>query len=284
MTSAKKEKKATRKQLITEHLKLHYDECGDHYGAKNIWVTMLYGSQNYHLDTPASDFDTKTMLLPSIREVVLGKKMVSTDLQISDGGLSNVKDYRAMFQNYLKGNINFLETLFTNWVEINPNYCDLFKDLRRERNLIANCRPRKLVHMAAGMANQKYVAFDKPFESKKKVLEEYGYDPKQLLHLHQLYIFIKNYNLNSDFGNCLVLSSEVHRVLMDYELMPYDYSKAIEIREDLMKEINKQVEFADKALPEDNCYEEAVEFLDDLATRVFKRRFKEEVPSKFIIL
>ena len=133
MTAAEKEKKAAREQYINEHLKLHYDECVAHYGKDKVWATMLYGSQNYGLDTPDSDIDTKTLLIPSPRDVILGTKMVSTDLQISDGGLSNVKDYRAMFQNYLKGNINFVETLFTEYARVNLPLGMWFIELRRER-------------------------------------------------------------------------------------------------------------------------------------------------------
>lgn len=270
MTTDMKEKKAAREQYITEHLKLHYDECVAHYGKDKVWATMLYGSQNYGLDTPDSDIDTKTLLIPSPRDVILGTKMVSTDLQISDGGLSNVKDYRAMFQNYLKGNINFVETLFTKYARVNLPLGMWFIELRRERDLIANCQPRKLVHMAAGMANQKYVAFEKPFESKKEVLAKYGYDPKQLHHLCRLKLFIDNYCTNMDFETALSFHTvQQHVYLYELKTNPLSYERAVALKEKTMVEINNMVEWADSHLPEDNGYEKAKKFLDDFSVELF---------------
>ena len=270
MTAEVKEKKRARDSYITEHIHLHYMECAKHYGNNNVWATMLYGSQNYGLDTPDSDIDTKTLLLPDPRDVILGTKMVSTDLQISDGGLSNVKDYRAMFQNYLKGNINFIETLYTKYARVNLDYGDLFMKLRSERDLIANCQPRKLIHMAAGMANQKYTAFEKPFESKKEVLEKYLYDPKQLHHLCRLNLFIENYCTNMDFETALSFHTvRQHIYLYDLKTKPLPYEQAVALKERTMVEINNMVEWADAHLPEDNGYEEAKNFLDNLSVEVF---------------
>ena len=270
MTTAKKEKKTVREQYITEHLKLHYDECVAHYGKDKVWATMLYGSQNYGLDTPDSDIDTKTLLIPSPRDVILGTKMVSTDLQVSDGGLSNVKDYRAMFQNYLKGNINFVETLFTKYARVNIQLGDWFIELRRERDLIANCQPRKLVHMAAGMANQKYMAFEKPFESKKEVLAKYGYDFKQLHHLCRLKYFIDDYCFNGDFEHALTPSTkEIFAFLYELKANPLPYERAVALKEKTMVEINNAVAWADNHLPEDNGYEKAKKFLDDFSVEFF---------------
>lgn len=230
---------------------------------------MLYGSQNYGLDTPDSDIDTKTLLIPRARNVVLGKPMVSTDLQISDGGLSNVKDYRAMFQNYLKGNINFVETLFTKYARVNINYITHFRWLRSERDLIANCQPRKLIHMAAGMANQKYVAFEKPFESKKEVLAKYGYDPKQLHHLCRLKYFIDTYCYSLDFETALTPPKEEFVFLYELKANPLGYDRAVALKDKTMTEINNAVSWADENLPEDNGYEKAKEFLDNLAVDMF---------------
>lgn len=258
-----------REEKINNHLNLHYKECCDHYGEENVWAVMVYGSQNYKLDTPESDLDTKTLLIPSFKDVVLGAKMVSTDIQISDGGLSNVKDYRAMFQNYLKGNINFVETLFTPWLRLNINYYHEFKKLRSQRNLIANARPQKLMHMAVGMANQKYAAFEHPFESKKEVLAQYGYDPKQLHHLCRLKYFMQDYCEFRDFGKALKPEKEIAERLCSLKTDPIPYSAAVRLKEETMKEINEQLKWADEHLPENNSYEEAKEFLDELAVEVF---------------
>lgn len=184
-----------------------------------VFATMLYGSQNYQLSTPTSDVDTKAMLLPSFKEFALQKDWTSTEHEVGDG-LANAKDVRAMFENYLKSNVNFLETLFTEFVVVNPLYQSFWDELQQYRDFIANANPLKLIHAAAGMAAQKFHALEKPFESKAAVLTQYGYDPKQLHHLVRLDYFINTYLDKPDFGKCLVASDHEREHFMGLKTNP----------------------------------------------------------------
>lgn len=270
-----------RDHKLNRAMMTHYRECEKKYGEGNVWVTMLYGSQNYELDTLGSDVDTKTMLLPSVRDVVLGKQMVSTDLVMPDGALSNTKDFRAMFQNYLKGNVNFVETLYTRWFAVNEKFYPFYQELRLHRDLVANSQPRRLAHMAAGMANQKYAAFEKPFESKKEVLAKYGYDPKQLHHLARLRVFLREYNRAMDFAHALVPLGYEAAWLLDLKVNPLVYADAKALKERLMGEVNAEVAYADEHLPEENKRKEAQEFMDDLAVRLFTEMFWDRLKGAF---
>lgn len=263
-----------RNEFIEKQVNMHYKQVCDKYGAANVWVTMLYGSQNYRLDTEGSDVDTKTMLIPNFKDVVLGHKMASTDMEMPDGSLSNVKDYRAMFQNYLKGNINFVETLYTRYYRVQPSYATEFSILRQNADLVANARPRKLMHMAAGMATQKFTAFERPFPSKLPVLEKYGYDPKQLHHLVRLFYFMEHYLCTMDFARCLdpenYMSCGTVYSLRELKTDPLPYQEAVDLNRDTMAAINELVAKADKELPEEYHFEEASRFLDTLAVRLFE--------------
>lgn len=270
-----------RDHKLNRAMTAHYRECEKKYGEGNVWVTMLYGSQNYGLDTPDSDVDTKTMLLPPVRDVVLGKQMVSTDLVMPDGALSNTKDFRAMFQNYLKGNVNFVETLYTRWFACNEKFYPFYQELRLHRDLVANSQPRRLAHMAAGMANQKYAAFEKPFESKKEVLAKYGYDPKQLHHLARLRWFLHEYNAHMNFEAALVPPSDKFDWLYGLKVDPLPYDKAKALKETLMSAVNDEVAYADELLPEENKRQEAQDFMDDLAVRLFTEMFWDRLKGAF---
>lgn len=255
--------------------------CSDKPGSPTVWVTMLYGSQNYDLDSAESDVDTKTMLLPSFNMVALDTARVSTELRMKDGSLDNCKDVREMFSNYLKGNINFVETLFT------PCYVagcfkQEFETLREHRNLIANARPKRLMHMAAGMAKQKYEAFDHPFEGKKDVLAQYGYDPKQLHHLVRLYHFMRVFNDTQSFYHALNsvhynTDLDLHKYLMRLKLEPFAVDYACELRQEYMNKVDELLVFSDTHLADDNGYEEAKSFLDNLACDVLKKHLKHEL-------
>lgn len=251
-----------------EALVEHYQNADEHYPDR-VWCTMMYGSQNYGLATEDSDVDTKSMIIPTLRDVILGKEMVSRDLVLPDGSLDNVKDYRAMFKNYLKGNINFVETLYTDFYLVHPAYMDFFDELRKYRDLIANCQPTKLVHMAGGMARQKFVAMEKPFESKKEVLARYGYDPKQLHHLVRLRIFIYTFKHTMNFKTALDSGKMHSSELLPLKCEPLPLSEARVLANDSMKHIEDMMDRADAQLPDRHLYDEAVQFMDDLAVRMF---------------
>jgi len=70
-------------------------------GFKPIYLA-LYGSQNYKLENSQSDVDTKAMVLPSLRDIVLNKKPVSRTITLKNGEQCDVKDMRLMLENFKK--------------------------------------------------------------------------------------------------------------------------------------------------------------------------------------
>lgn len=47
----------------------------------DVLAVNLYGSQNYGVDTPESDYDFKALIFPSLEDVILNKKRVSKVLE-----------------------------------------------------------------------------------------------------------------------------------------------------------------------------------------------------------
>ncbi len=197
------------KENVFQEVQKHNAAVTAAYPTNTVFVTMLYGSQNYLMDDEHSDVDTKVMMLPGFGDFALRSKLLSEELNVGEA-LSNVKDVRAMCQNFLSSNINFLECLFTEYAVPNPEYLGYWSLLQLNRDFLANCNPLRLMHAAHGMATQKLHALSKPFASKQALLEMYGYDAKQLYTLRRLYFFMKRYLVTPDFGACLV-PSEVER-------------------------------------------------------------------------
>lgn len=272
-----------------DEVKRHADEVKNYFRNDNkdkqpkLWVTMLYGSQNYGLASIDSDVDTKTMLLPSFDDVCVGRPMVSTEVVMPDGSLDNCKDFRAMFENYKRGNINFMETLYTEFFHV-EGYEDHFTSLREHRNLIANSQPRRLMHMTAGMAQQKDVAFDKPFAGKKEVLEKYGYDPKQLHHMVRLRRFMEVFMKTGQFNAALYSSHpdgdlQFYHYVMGLKLDPLPLKQANELRIKTREEVAALLQSSDAQLPEFNEREAAVDFLDMLVEDLMKKHLKDYLLS-----
>lgn len=257
----------------------HYNEvvkwCGKQTPRPTVMATMLYGSQNYGLATLDSDVDTKTIVLPDMDRLIAGG-FISTEITMPDGSLDNCKDIRKMFDNYLKVNINFLETLFTFHYVVNEKYKDEFNLLRTGRELVANCQPYKLLQGAIGMAIQKYKGFDHPFAGKQAVLAKYGYDPKQLHHLARLYHFIRCYNAEMNFGMALqycFTHNDVYEEVMTLKTHPLMLTDAVDKRKWYMEHI---LEIGEKSnLPKDDGFKEANDFLKSLASVVIKRHVAE---------
>ena len=109
-------------------------------GYKVVYVA-LYGSQNYNLDTPKSDLDFKAMVVPTLDDIVFGRRLVSTTHEFNiDGvqGLVDVKDCRSLISCWKKQNVNFVELLFTKYFYINFAYAEEIMALRNNAEYIVH--------------------------------------------------------------------------------------------------------------------------------------------------
>lgn len=234
------------------------------------FATMLYGSQNYDMATNGSDVDTKTMVIPTPEDVILGKKMLSTDYEMTDGGLDNCKDYRAMFDNYMKGNINFVETLFTPYYNVNSHYISYWNQLQNHRDLIANAQPSRLMHQIGGMAIQKYKAMEHPFESKIEVLKKYGYDPKQLHHIARLRCFAETYLDHKDFKVCLTPNESAYDYILHLKTQPIPLEEARATAEKEMRKLDDLIAAGDEKFGRDNDRDKVKALFEALTIEIFK--------------
>ena len=175
-------------------------------GYKVVYVA-LYGSQNYNLETPKSDLDFKAMVVPTLDDIVFGRRLVSTTHEFDiDGvqGLVDVKDCRSLISCWKKQNVNFVELLFTKYFYINFAYAEEVMALRNNAEYIAHYDEAKALSCMVGMAKEKYAALFKPYPSQKEVVEKYGYAAKQLHHIHRLHILMKNYIEGMAYKDCLI--------------------------------------------------------------------------------
>lgn len=125
---------AYMKEVLT-HAHLMQQFCKER--AKYHFVTSLYGSQNYGTAGANSDVDTHTIILPNMAEILLEHAKESGTQHFPNGGQATYKDIHSMFEMYRKSNVNFLETLFTQWYDCNPTFAEDWNQIRAGRELIA---------------------------------------------------------------------------------------------------------------------------------------------------
>ena len=138
--------KASNAQVMTkvfEHAKA-VDEMCEKNGGKRI-LTVLFGSQNYDLDTDQSDVDTKSIVAPDV-ENWLWNEVHYDNINMSDGSHAEIKNVTAMFKQFIKGNINFLELLYSPYVDIAPGWEWFYEELIAQRDNISRHNMYKQGH------------------------------------------------------------------------------------------------------------------------------------------
>lgn len=205
-------------------------------GTKRIF-TALYGSQNYGVMTEYSDVDTKTLLLPSLRQTIFLPPL-STALHMPNGELAEVKDLREMFKQYRKQNINFLETLFSPYINVNPEFDKLFEALFAHRERIARYDPKAAVMSVCGTMIGTYTRYFKNPDEENA--------PKQLANLLRMKEFVERYLHDEDYEECIW--SHQLDYLKAVRAGLYDFETASKIAEELAEWANQTMVYATQHL------------------------------------
>lgn len=191
-----------KKSKIME--RLHHDMMYVTNKGYKVLGVFLQGSQNYNLDYPGSDIDTKCIVIPSFEDIVLNKQPASTTLILEDNSHIDVKDVRLMWQCFKKQNINFLEILFTKYYIVSSRYELFWNDMREIAERIAHYNNYAAVNCIAGMVMEKNAALCHPYPTLKDKIDKYGYDNKQLHHIIRCEEFLQRYIDGVPYKKCLI--------------------------------------------------------------------------------
>ena len=186
-----------------ERVKEHYEEALEKFQKNNIVGIFLQGSQNYGLELPGSDVDTKLIITPSFREIALNYKPISTTHVRVNQEHIDFKDIRLYMETFRKQNLNFLEILFTDYSIVNDMYVEQWNRLIKAREAIAHMNPVRAVRSMYGIAGEKYHAMEHPYPSKMHLIEKYGYDGKQVSHLIRVEDYLERYIAGESYKDCL---------------------------------------------------------------------------------
>lgn len=192
-----------REQKIWAGLTAHYTEALTMFPEERIVGIFLQGSQNYGLDTEGSDIDTKLIITPSFKELAMNEKPVSTTHVRENEEHIDLKDIRLYIETFRKGNMNFLEILFTDYFIINPMYKDDWDILVAHREEIAHLNPYRVMQAMCGMCAEKNHALQHRYPAKQHIIDEFGYDGKQLSHQERVRHAMIKYANGETYWNCI---------------------------------------------------------------------------------
>lgn len=251
----------------------HYKDALEHFNSNQIIGIFLQGSQNYGLETPFSDVDTKLITIPTLKELALNKKPISTTFVRANNEHIDFKDFRLMFQTFKKQNLNFLEVLFTKYEIVNEKYKKYWNIVKENAEDIAHYNIYKTVKAMGGVAMNRYNSMTKETPANRDKIQEFGYEPKQLHHLVRIHEFIEKYLAGEKYANCLKASYPDS--LKAIKLGVYDLKDAQSLADYTLKAINELYEkYSDQKYNVDN--EKIDELFDYLQYEILKESFKEE--------
>jgi hypothetical protein len=265
-----------REEKIMKRLQEHYDEALEYFPENRIVGIFLQGSQNYGLDYEGSDIDTKLIVVPSLEDIVLNKKPVSTTHVRANDEHIDFKDVRLYIETFYKQNLNFLEILFTPYFCINPLYANQWNRLLDNREKIARMNEARAVKSMKGIALEKYHAMKHPYPSKLDLIEKYGMDGKQVSHLIRVDDFLTRYINGEPYCNCLHPSPDKVDEILAYKKQQIPLAEAEVRAEEVLKHA---VEISDKFCEQTPMQEdpEMRELLEDASYHIMKIAVEHEL-------
>lgn len=265
-----------RDRLIFNNLDSHWKESHEYFADTQIVGLFLQGSQNYNLDLPGSDTDTKLIVAPSFRDIALNKKAVSTTHIRENNEHIDFKDIRLYMDCFYKQNLNFLEILFTPYFIMNGRYFDEWNRLVEARESIARMNEYRAVKSMKGIAMEKFHAMEHPYPSKLEVLAKHGYDPKQLHHLCRVDEYLTRYIAGESYEKCLIPENISRAFLLNIKQGDYNLEQAREMAQNTIEHVTQIADdFCSKREDKENA--EMRELLQDVQYNIMKIAVEEEL-------
>lgn len=164
---------------VEEHYKFVVEKGCIH--GYDVIATCLIGSQNYGLDTPDSDVDTISIVVPNFEAICCGKPKIDHTYDFEDGGKAKVRDYRSFALNDLKKScFTNTEALYSVKVVVNPVYKEVWNFLMENRETIMRADYEATVRSTLGYVASMESRFQK--EGFSGYREDLGMNPKMFMH------------------------------------------------------------------------------------------------------
>ena len=220
-----------RDLYIREKLYKHYQEALQQ--GYEIFGIFVQGSQNYGLDMYSeeywSDIDTKCIVLPSLDDIILNKKPISTTHERKNKEHIDFKDIRLMWDCFTKQNVNFMEILFTDYYIVPDKYLPYWNQMREMAEEITHAHPAQTVRTMFGMSMEKYKALEHRYPTIEWKIDKWGYDGKQLHHIIRINDFIRRYVAGMSFKEAMTPTSIMIPQMNEAKLNKYSLPVAREL-------------------------------------------------------
>lgn len=218
--------------LFNERIKRIEEEFGT-----PVFYMGLHGSQNYNLHDEDSDIDCKAVVFKTKQDILKGVPFKQK--LIDEYGEIEIKDIFEFDKVLSKGNVQFIETVNTQYYIGNPEPFRLHK---------VNA------HAVRGALIHKYEALTRGGNVKAELIDRYGFDPKQYHHMLRWLPLIEMNLTDSVPYTTYDDNSEERAFLMDIKRnkYAYTYNDIKESADKIRQDVNKIIPESYKYLYYDN--------------------------------
>ena len=178
-----------------------------------VVMTVLIGSQNYHLDDEKSDIDTFSFVLPSANDLATAEDPCSGEWEVEDGKCM-YKDIRLALNLLKKTSPNSVECFLGKYCYYNPVYAGILEEYLDNEDKIdymIHCNYTHMLYAMAGMARQL---------TKRNM-------PAGKRYSHALRLY--------SMSDVFIVSLQTSNLL---ELLPRDYQEAFNAKRDTSGELD----------------------------------------------
>ncbi len=202
-----------------------------------VLMTVAIGSQNYSLDTPESDCDTFSFILPDFLSFIRGDAPKSYEFEVEDGKCM-VKDMRLALNLLRKPSPNSVECfvgqykvyrkiytpIFEKWLSEKPSF---YFDKNSSLFYLTHCNYKHMIDAIMGMI--------KSMEGRNM---SYGKKASHLLRLTSLfYRYLDDSLLPHQY---LTMDSTIRNIALDMKLNDITKEKYEQLEEKYCKELQEQ--------------------------------------------
>lgn len=201
------------KRRCIQTLQSYYQELSKN---QTILAVLLYGSQNYHLDTPFSDIDAYAIVLPDKIQLSFETKgklnptsTLSRKVKFPTGNVT-MKTLAEFMQMFLKQGISTLETLYSPYQVINPDYQQEWDNLISKREIISQFDVYHQILIAHSMLQNELDQFITDYTANPDQAQ-----PKQLARACHMFAFMTERIQNKSFYEALdTAKKDYHEAIM----------------------------------------------------------------------
>ena len=266
---------AKRLEKIQERLQRDYNTITGKYGLECVGV-FLYGSQNYNLDTPTSDIDTKAIVIPAVKDMIFNNGEIKKQIEWDDG-ICDIHDMISMHKSFKKQNINFLEILFTEYKIVNPEYEHLYDPMFKNNNKIARISPYRALQANYGTIKNKLGKLLVAKPSNLDTVAKYGYDNKALCDIFRIEEFIKRYRESVPFSQCLISNNRDQLYEIKCNPTLYTEEQAKLLYNEYCIKIKTELLNLDETMTDDDTNWETMDLVDWVSENCYKHYIKQRM-------